>query len=64
MVQLTEQGKRVQKELPCISEKVFEKTNMTKEEFFKQKPLWRKLFTPLDHKKHADQLFTAMKLIS
>ncbi|WP_146552176.1 MarR family winged helix-turn-helix transcriptional regulator [Rummeliibacillus sp. SL167] len=43
MVQLTEQGKRVQKELPCISEKVFEKTNMTKEEFFQTKTTLEKI---------------------
>ncbi|WP_146549420.1 MarR family winged helix-turn-helix transcriptional regulator [Rummeliibacillus suwonensis] len=43
MVQLTEQGKKVQKELPCISEKVFEKTNMTKEEFFQTKTTLEKI---------------------
>ena len=43
MVQLTEQGKSVQKALPCISEKVFEKTNMTKEEFFQTKTTLEKI---------------------
>lgn len=37
MVYLTDEGRTLRRELPCISEKVFEKTKITEEQFFQLK---------------------------